>query len=60
MYQVERSSGDLDFLNDHTSSLVERLIDTTHAVAGGGDFATENGFDEGGLTEELKSVKQSS
>jgi hypothetical protein len=50
----------LNFFNDHTSSLIERLIDTTHAVTGSGDFATENGLDEGWLGEELKSVIESS
>jgi len=50
----------LNFFNDHTSPLIEGLIDTAHAVTGSGDFATEDRLNESGLGKELKSIEESS
>ena len=60
IYQVEGSSRNLDFLNHHSSPLIEGLIDTTHTLARSSDIASEDRFEEGRRGEKLKSVVESS
>ena len=56
----ERSSGDGLFTNNNTSSLSKSLIDTSHGIIGGLDFAQEDGLNESGGSSELSSVQNSS
>jgi hypothetical protein len=49
--QVKGCAWDLHFFDDLSSSLVEGLIDTAHAVAGSSDLAAEDGFYECGFWE---------
>lgn len=60
MYQVEGGTGDLLFLVDDSSSLVEALVDTTHGIDGGSDFSQEDGLLESGLGGELAGVVETS
>lgn len=59
-YKVERSTGNLNFLDNHSSTLIEGLIDASHTVRRSSDVATEDGLDESRLGEKLKGVEESS
>ena len=50
----------MNFFDDHTSPLIERLIDTAHTVRGSSDVATEDRLDEGRLRNQLKGIEESS
>lgn len=57
---VKRSSGDLFFLANDTSSLIEGVVNTSHSVDRGSDFCQEDGLLESGLTSELTCIVKSS
>ena len=50
----------MNFFNDQTSSLIESLIDTTHAFTGSSDIASEDGLKKGGLRKKLQGIEESS
>lgn len=56
----ERSTIDGLFTNNNTSSLGKGLIDTSHSIIGGLDFAEENRLNELGLGSKLGSIEDSS
>jgi len=58
--QVHGGTLDLFFFDDDTSSLIENLVNSSHAVSGAGDFGKENGLLEGGVGSEFTSIVNSS
>lgn len=56
----EGSSDDWFFTNNDTSSLGKSLIDTTHSIIRGLDFAEEDWFLESWLSSELGTIEYSS
>jgi len=56
----QRSSVNWLFTNNNTSSLSKSLINTSHSIIGGLDFAKEDWFNESWLSCELSSIEDSS
>lgn len=56
----EGGAGDGLFSDNDTSSLGEGLIDTSHGIIRGLDFAQEDGLHESGLSSELSTIEDSS
>jgi hypothetical protein len=56
-YDSHRSSWDLFFFVDDTSSLIEAVVHTTHGILGSSNFGNENRLLESRLSSKLASVE---
>lgn len=50
------SAGYLFFFIDNASPLVETVVDSSHGILRGGDFALENGFLQSGFSSQFRSI----